>query len=101
MLVAHKGHRPEHRTGHRNHQSLPQSYSRNTHWAELCVRYCEGSTALTLACTPNDWQKTQKIIATEALRIYRSEDVTGAELSGALKNVVAIACGIAIGAGLG
>ena len=59
-------------------------------------------TALTLACTSQTiGQKTQKNIATEALRIYRSEDVTGAELGGALKNVVAIACGIAIGAGLG
>ena len=59
-------------------------------------------TALTLACTSQTiGQKTQKSIATEALRIYRSEDVTGAELGGALKNVVAIACGIAIGAGLG
>ncbi|NRB03268.1 MAG: glycerol-3-phosphate dehydrogenase, partial [Rhodobacteraceae bacterium] len=35
------------------------------------------------------------------LRIYRTTDVTGAELGGALKNVIAIACGAAIGAGLG
>ena len=59
-------------------------------------------TALTLACRSTEVGKTiQHDIATDALRIYRSEDVTGAELGGALKNVIAIACGIAIGAGLG
>lgn len=36
-----------------------------------------------------------------AFRIYRSEDVTGVEIGGAVKNVVAIACGIADGRGLG
>jgi glycerol-3-phosphate dehydrogenase (NAD(P)+) len=35
------------------------------------------------------------------LRLYRTTDVVGAELGGALKNVVAIAAGAAIGAGLG
>ena len=59
-------------------------------------------TALTLACESTSIGKEiQQRIATVALRIYRSEDVIGAELGGALKNVVAIACGIAIGAGLG
>jgi glycerol-3-phosphate dehydrogenase (NAD(P)+) len=35
------------------------------------------------------------------LRLYRTTDVIGAELGGALKNVVAIAAGAVIGAGLG
>jgi glycerol-3-phosphate dehydrogenase (NAD(P)+) len=35
------------------------------------------------------------------LRIYRTDDVVGAELGGALKNVIAIAAGTVIGAGLG
>jgi glycerol-3-phosphate dehydrogenase (NAD(P)+) len=35
------------------------------------------------------------------LRLYRTTDVTGAELGGALKNVVAIAAGVVIGAGFG
>ena len=35
------------------------------------------------------------------LRLYRTTDTVGAELGGSLKNVVALASGIAIGAGLG
>ena len=35
------------------------------------------------------------------LRLYRSTDVLGAELGGALKNVVAIAAGAVVGAGYG
>lgn len=40
-------------------------------------------------------------LALPTLRIYRTRDLIGAQLGGALKNVVAIACGSAIGAGLG
>ena len=59
-------------------------------------------TALTLACRNEDMgRKLQTALSTATLRLYRSEDVTGAELGGALKNVVAIASGIVIGAGLG
>jgi glycerol-3-phosphate dehydrogenase (NAD(P)+) len=35
------------------------------------------------------------------LRLYRTTDTIGAELGGALKNVVAIAAGVVMGAGLG
>lgn len=35
------------------------------------------------------------------MRLYRSADVVGAELGGALKNVIAIAAGVVMGAGLG
>jgi glycerol-3-phosphate dehydrogenase (NAD(P)+) len=35
------------------------------------------------------------------LRLYHSTDLIGVEIAGALKNVVAIACGIVIGRGLG
>lgn len=59
-------------------------------------------TALTLACA-DDVAGTlmQAELSTSALRLYRTTDVTGAELGGALKNVVAIAAGAVIGAGLG
>lgn len=59
-------------------------------------------TALTLACQ-DDAHGTilQTALSTTALRLYRTTDTIGAELGGALKNVMAIASGIAIGAGLG
>ncbi|NNK79570.1 MAG: NAD(P)-dependent glycerol-3-phosphate dehydrogenase [Litoreibacter sp.] len=59
-------------------------------------------TALTLATDHAALAATlQGLLSTETLRLYRSDDPVGAELGGALKNVVAIACGITMGAGLG
>lgn len=58
-------------------------------------------TALTLACDAPEAADLQARLSTETLRLYRTSDTRGAELGGALKNVVAIACGVAIGAGLG
>lgn len=59
-------------------------------------------TALTLACAESARGKAlQEAMSTPVLRLYRSTDVTGAELGGALKNVIAIAAGAVIGAGLG
>ncbi|MEM8648532.1 MAG: NAD(P)H-dependent glycerol-3-phosphate dehydrogenase [Pseudomonadota bacterium] len=59
-------------------------------------------TALTLACAEDQVARDlQTQLTTSNLRLYRTADVTGAELGGALKNVMAIACGAAIGAGLG
>lgn len=56
-------------------------------------------TALTLAGA--DAEAMQHLLSTPTLRLYRTADVTGAELGGALKNVIAIAAGTVIGAGLG
>ena len=59
-------------------------------------------TALTLACASDKLGKSlQHVLSTPALRLYRSRDVIGAELGGALKNVIAIACGACAGYGLG
>ena len=59
-------------------------------------------TALTLACKDDALGQTlQRSLGTPALRLYRSTDVAGAEMGGALKNVMAIACGAVMGAGLG
>lgn len=59
-------------------------------------------TALTLACAGDDLgERLQRLLSTATLRLYRSDDVTGAELGGALKNVIAIAAGVVMGAGLG
>lgn len=59
-------------------------------------------TALTLACADADLGRAlQERLATPRLRLYATEDVTGAELGGAFKNVIAIACGMTEGARLG
>jgi glycerol-3-phosphate dehydrogenase (NAD(P)+) len=42
----------------------------------------------------------QREFSSETLRLYTSTDMVGVELGGALKNVIAIAAGIAAGAGL-
>lgn len=57
-------------------------------------------TALTLAST-DAGAGLQELLSTPTLRLYRTDDVRGAELGGALKNVIAIAAGTVIGAGLG
>jgi len=59
-------------------------------------------TALTLACEDQDeGPYLQAALSTPTLRLYLSSDVIGAELGGALKNVIAIACGVCMGAGFG
>lgn len=59
-------------------------------------------TALTLACADGErGASLQRQLSNETLRLYRTTDVVGASLGGAVKNVVAIACGVAMGAGLG
>jgi glycerol-3-phosphate dehydrogenase (NAD(P)+) len=51
------------------------------------------------------WEKVavrcQKALATETFRSYTSRDVMGVQMGGALKNVIAIATGIADGLGFG
>jgi glycerol-3-phosphate dehydrogenase (NAD(P)+) len=59
-------------------------------------------TALTLATrSDTEGADLQEALSVPTLRLYRSEDMAGVALGGALKNVVAIACGVAMGAGLG
>jgi glycerol-3-phosphate dehydrogenase (NAD(P)+) len=59
-------------------------------------------TAITLA-TANQalGAALMRLIATPHFRPYWSDDVTGAEIGGAVKNVLAIGCGVVDGAGLG
>ena len=45
--------------------------------------------------------RVQSEFSSETLRLYTSTDVIGVELGGALKNVIAIAAGVAAGVGLG
>jgi len=59
-------------------------------------------TAVTLAA--EDLQLAEQLrerVAQPTFRIYVSDDVAGAEIGGAVKNVLAIACGVVEGKGLG
>jgi glycerol-3-phosphate dehydrogenase (NAD(P)+) len=59
-------------------------------------------TALTLAArNENVGEKLAEALASPALRPYFTNDVVGAQLGGAVKNVLAIACGIVAGRKLG
>jgi len=60
-------------------------------------------TAVTLACSGGEeqWARLSPLIARPALRPYYSDDVIGAEIGGAVKNVLAIACGVVEGLQLG
>jgi len=59
-------------------------------------------TAVTLACADEALGAAlAERLARPAFRPYRSDDVPGAEIGGAVKNVLAIACGVVEGRGLG
>lgn len=66
---------------------------------ELAMR---SPTVVTIA---SHWEKVaarcQKMLQTESFRSYTSNDVVGVQYGGALKNVIAIAAGIADGLGMG
>jgi glycerol-3-phosphate dehydrogenase (NAD(P)+) len=58
-------------------------------------------TAVTLATDSALGEQLRDRIALPTFRIYLSDDVAGAEIGGAVKNVLAIACGVVEGKGLG
>lgn len=60
-------------------------------------------TAVTLACSGGtaQWERIAPLLSRPMLRPYYSDDVIGAEIGGAVKNVLAIGCGVVEGLGLG
>ena len=59
-------------------------------------------TAVTLAAEDQEIaERLRARLKQPAFRIYLSDDVAGAEIGGAVKNVLAIACGVVEGKGLG
>ncbi len=59
-------------------------------------------TAMTLAASDMECaEELQKLISSNTLRLYASDDPIGVQFAGAMKNIIAIGCGVAIGAGLG
>ncbi|WP_428561927.1 MAG: NAD(P)H-dependent glycerol-3-phosphate dehydrogenase [Solidesulfovibrio sp. DCME] len=62
----------------------------------------EMPTAVTLGCKDKKAGKeVQEALSTPYFRIYTSSDVRGVELGGAIKNIIAIAAGVADGLGFG
>jgi glycerol-3-phosphate dehydrogenase (NAD(P)+) len=59
-------------------------------------------TAVVAACVDQDAaRQVQEVMSGGTFRIYTHDDVTGVELGGSLKNVMAVATGILEGVGLG
>jgi len=66
---------------------------------EVFLKY---PTAVTIACRDmSHAEPLQKLFSTEFFRVYITEDLMGSQLSGAIKNVIAIAAGIADGLNFG
>ena len=66
---------------------------------EVCKKH---PTAVTIACSDFEHaERLQQVFNTEFFRVYISQDLTGVQLGGALKNVIAIGAGVADGLGFG
>ena len=61
------------------------------HPSATCVAFADHDAA----------ERTRDLLMSETLRVYTSDDVIGCEIGGALKNVIAIASGVADGLGYG
>lgn len=84
-------------------QEVPSAYAAIMTGPSFAADIARGlPTALTLAVQNDSVARSlQEQLTTPTMRLYRTTDTIGAELGGALKNVMAIACGTAMGAGMG
>lgn len=84
-------------------QVLPNHLAGVLTGPNIAKEVLEGYAAAALLAMPDDvaCQALQGVFRTRVFRVYTSTDVTGAETAGALKNVVAIAAGMAQGLGAG
>lgn len=74
----------------------PTVLSGPSHAEEVCI---DVPTAVTVAGADADF--FQNMLNTKFFRVYKSDDITGVELGGALKNIYAIVKGIVDGMGFG
>ncbi|MET0294606.1 MAG: NAD(P)H-dependent glycerol-3-phosphate dehydrogenase [Phenylobacterium sp.] len=84
-------------------ETLPQARPAVLSGPSFAAEVARGlPTAVTLAC-PDEALAADlaEAIATPAFRPYLAADIVGAEVGGAVKNVLALACGIVEGKGLG
>jgi glycerol-3-phosphate dehydrogenase (NAD(P)+) len=85
------------------HEALPQATPAVLSGPSFAADVARGlPTAVTLACADEALGKSlMEAIGRPAFRPYWSSDLIGAEVGGAVKNVLAIACGIVVGLELG
>ena len=85
------------------HQLMPQNPVAVLTGPNLAHEILAGQPAATVvACSDEQIAKQiQKIVSLPTLRVYTNEDVVGCEIAGVVKNVIAIAAGIAEGMGFG
>jgi glycerol-3-phosphate dehydrogenase (NAD(P)+) len=69
----------------------------------LAKEVLEGSPAAAVVAFDDDAvaEQLQNLFSTATFRVYRNDDVVGCEVAGALKNVMALAAGMADGMGFG
>ncbi len=69
----------------------------------FAAEVCQGQPTAVVAAAGDleTARAVQSVFATSAFRVYSNLDVVGVELAGALKNVIAVAAGIAEGLGIG
>lgn len=85
------------------HEVLPGHPAAVLTGPNLAKEILVGDAAATVIATPDPVvaETLQAVFATERFRVYANPDVIGCELGGALKNVIAIASGMADGLGTG
>jgi glycerol-3-phosphate dehydrogenase (NAD(P)+) len=84
-------------------QALPQASVALLSGPTFAVEVASGHpTAITLAASDAALgQRLVQALGSRAFRPYYTDDVVGAQIGGAIKNVIAIACGIVLGRKLG
>jgi glycerol-3-phosphate dehydrogenase (NAD(P)+) len=84
-------------------RALPQAAIAVLSGPTFAIEVARGlPTAVTLACADSELGlRLVEAVGTPSFRPYLSDDLVGAEIGGAVKNVLAIACGIVEGRGLG
>lgn len=84
-------------------ETLPQATATVLSGPSFAADVARGlPTAVTIAASDADLADELALaLANESFRPYASTDVTGALIGGALKNVLAIACGVVVGRALG